>query len=197
MRRMMPVIEWEITDPQGVNCADHNRQIEMPFKIMAPPLYPTITLRRLDSYLIVSTSSRRIHWWFIMMWAQRIDLLLEQIASKYTGRLITKALISVFSWSTSVICVPVYTSLLLYSFNFLSLSVSLSNSFRWCVSAVTGNYSGGQEPQWCWDVSPLIHLQRDASVCVWKTTCVCVCVPLASFLKASPDNLLFNWLAAF
>ena len=90
------------------------------------------------------------------------------------------------SWSTGAHCVTsvsvypssaVFLQFPLCSLYFLShplvLSLSLSNSFRWCVSAVTGNYSGGQEPQWCGDVSPLIHLQRDACVCVCKRERVC------------------------
>lgn len=45
-------------------------------------------------------------------------------------------------------------------------------SFRWCVSAVTGNYSGGQEPKWGRDVSDVLHLQKE--LYLFFSFCVCV-----------------------
>lgn len=174
---------------------------------MGPPFFPIISIylwRYFHSYRAVSTDG-------IVIAGTKIDLLVEQIASHCTEALITKALISLCGGSTgtrTVISVSVYLGFAVSPYNFLcfpfnSLShpsfflsfsprpLCLSDSFRWCVSAVTGNYSGGQEPQWCRDVSPLIHLQRDLSVCVYERQkeCVhvCLCIvwmSLSPFAKA-------------
>lgn len=199
---MAHVIEWDITDPKDDYTQHHSHQIKGAFKLMAPPLHPIIIPGHLDSYLPVS--SRISHWWFIMIAAANGSAgkanclsLYQTVDYKSSYQLVQLihqySLCNLCFCPSRLCCIPLISSVSLLfplsSSHFLFLSLpSFSFFFRWCVSAVTGNYSGGQKPQWCRDVSPLIHLQRDVQcVCVNERVSVCVClciVSLSPFAKA-------------
>lgn len=65
VKRMVHVIEWDITDPKDDYTQHHNHKIKGPLKPMAPPLHPIITPGHLDSYLPVGSGIS--HWWFIQI----------------------------------------------------------------------------------------------------------------------------------
>lgn len=81
---MVHVIEWDITGPKGDYTQDHNHKIKRALKLMAPTLYPEMTLAfRLCAYLEQWAPTLELVIIIESSWlqVQKIDPLVKQIAS--------------------------------------------------------------------------------------------------------------------